>query len=228
MIRLKDLLTESSFVFERAYYKDLRTIATAIKQKLLSNQKSLLKNSTSIDFIDALNSLLNRFGVFVEMEAYEPNLIYPETGIVNGFIDSAANIYIGLTDDIIDRVDEDNFDSFANNIHSVILHELNHVHQFTSAKGRFKPVDSLDSRYLENIHEIQSHAIEAMDNYLSLGYNQLQIKKMLKAPSLQSTPSPTESDAFWKYYDYFYEQGNQGSTWKGFLKYCVEYLDSID
>jgi len=197
-----------------------------MKSSIMDNQLS------TIEILDILNDALKSLKIKFDINIDEigENYDYNAVGITHAYIESDGEITICVSDDLYDKFyDETSWEDFIRVVKNILIHEFTHYNQLNKSDNNFKSVDiSSNIKYLSNIHEIEAHANQAIEQFLQINYSKNDIKRLLKNPTIDNTPSPQESGAFWKYWDTFYGEYGDPVIWKKFLKYCYQYLDEIN
>lgn len=228
MIKLVNIYKQ---ILSERNYSNITNIANHVYSQLHQLQNKIIDfDLGSLEISDLLNDKFNKLNITFEISndfgehGFTDN--YADVGIHYAAIDETGQVYIYLLDDIYNILDKYNYKQFCSVVKTIVIHELTHADQIEKSDGKFKSIDSTDSnvKYLSNIHEIQAHANQAMQEYLEMGYDKNEILKLLKNPE-HSSCSPQESDAFWKYYDTFFGEYGDKVIWKKFLKYCYQYLE---
>lgn len=86
--------------------------------------------------------------------------------------------------------------------------------------------------YLSSTREIDAHALEAVEDFVGLGYEPEKIISWLNDSKAISNHAP-ESNAFWKYWDYFGRSIEAGDspkdieTWRRFLRRMYGFLKEL-
>lgn len=215
-----------TIIMERDY-NNIKSLSNIAYNKLNNIADKIINSDLStIDIIDLFNDELKSLNVQFDIGTGH-NYAYPEEGIYQAFVESNGDVTIEVADDWYDIItDRYHYVQVLKTIKAIIVHELTHVDQIYKSNNKLKLAKlNTNDEYLSNIHEIQSHANEAMQQYIELGYNKIQIIKLLKNPDVDNTPSPTESTAFYKYFDYYYTEDDK--IWKRFIKYCIQFLNEL-
>jgi hypothetical protein len=226
MIKFKDI---AKLIIERDQ-SSIKSLAKHVSDKLLPLKDKFLECESTIDAIDLMNDAVQKYNVEFVMGDIDGNpATYGDVGIYGGSVDIGGNITIYVFDDLIDIIDQYYFITFVRIVKTILTHELTHVNQLDKSGDKFKASsDATDNyEYLSNVHEIMAHANEAMDDLMSNNYSKADVLQLLRNPK-NSKISQGESEAWWKYWNHFYDSEEQNDTWKRFLKYCYQYLEEYD
>lgn len=218
---------ESTVLLERNY-SNIISISNSVQSKIISLKSLVLNCKDSEEILGLLNNKLSDLEIqfeFSDQPGFDIDSSYSEVGIHFASTSENGEITIYVFEDLVDTVFESNFLQFSKVIKSIVTHELTHVDQLEKSRGNFKSADiSSDFSYLLNVHEIQAHANQAVEQALDLGFTLDEIKGLLRNPK-SSKISPSEIGAFWKYYDFFYSDDK--TTWNKFSKYCFQYIQQL-
>lgn len=214
-------------------YANIKSIANHVTDKLGSLKNEVIgKNLSTIELLEIINTKLSSYDIKFDISDEDVAAIddYNEVGISHGYAESNGIVTVCVLDDFYKKFDDDEYwNMFLKVVKTIFIHEITHIDQIDKSGGKFKMVDTeSNSSYLSNIHEIEAHANQSIEQYLSIDYTKSDISNLLKNPDTNNTPSPQESSAFWKYYDMFSGKYGDPVIWKKFLKYCYQYLESVD
>jgi len=226
MIKFKDI---AKLILERDQ-SDIKSIASHVSGKLIPLKDKFLECESTIDAVELFNDAVHEYNVEFVMGDIDGNPpAYQDVGIYGGSVDSGGNITIYVFDELIDILDQYYYVTFVRTVKGILTHELTHVNQLDKSGGKMKPSSDAtnNTEYLSNVHEIMAHANEAIVDLMSNGYTKDDVLQLLRNPK-NSKIDAAESNAFWKYWDYFYDPEEQNDTWKKFLKYCFQYLEEYD
>lgn len=206
------------------------------------------KGYGNLEIASILNRIFSKYDIVFEPGSGTP--VFDDSakvGIVNAGIDDLGRIHVHYKDYFYEGFEDDEiWNDIIAVISRVVAHERTHLHQLQQIrKGRstsdyydiLSKVQSDTSnrwRYLSNKQEIMAFAVEAVEEFRSLGYSDDDILKKMKTPFKDNV----ESNIFYLYTDYF------DYTWDGydkdeikkmkdvidrFLKYMYQYInkDSI-
>ena len=155
---------------------------------------------------------------------------FAQVGLVRGYIDENGAATIEYDDNFWKTFEDDySWNDFIHACKLIISHELTHRYQIGQAKrksGFVKPVDmKSNSTYLSDKREIMAFAQEAVKDFLGKGYKKSQIIQLLRTPrgSDYDQSSKEESNPFWYYYEYFYNDDKE--VWNRFTKYMFQFLE---
>lgn len=229
MIRLINLLNERQY----QSVSWVSSILDSIKSKLID------KNLSNIEISNILNKAFQNKRIHFEDSPSFGEQVrdsWAKIGITKGFIYDDGGIGIGYDDNFWETFEDDYlWNDLKSALSSIIAHELTHRDQFIKMINKAGYIDGSadsisNSEYLSHPKEIQAFAREAVEDYMQLSYKPEEILQLLKTVQGGSVTQAhkEESEAFWYYYDYFYDSTyGDKKVWRKFLKFMYEYLQKI-
>lgn len=203
-------------------------------ERLLKKNKSKLigQDLGNLELEDILNKIFIGTGVRFERGIRDESVRddFSEAGLIRAYIEENGAIVIDYDNDFYRVFESDDYyyQRFIDTVCLMISHELVHRHQIRKMKsklGYVKGVDmSSNDKYLSNPMEMQAFAREAVEDFYRKGYKKAQILQLIRTPSgsNKSQASANESNPFWYYYDFYFNDDKP--LWNKFVKYIYEFL----
>jgi len=231
MIKLINLITEK---VNKADISFVEPTMNKIRKQLVGNDLG------NLEIADILNKAFRKHQIQFEPTNSGPSAHAErnEAGIPVGSIDEKLNIIIEYNEYLHEVfVDNYNWDTFIKVLKNMISHELIHRQQIKKIYLKnFDPYmrdqilrqmqadpHSRES-YLANKQEMRAFAQEAVNEFLSIGYNKEQIMHRLRYPYKADSPHAEESDTFWSYINWFEPNSKEI---KQFIAYMYKFLKQI-
>lgn len=241
-MKLKQILYEFSISSLKnevdQFIKNLENNKSELLNFYVEFIKNEFKRPESIGkLVEYLNGISKKFKITFVQGTTQSKISdeYSKFGLVGGrqwIRDQSIDIV--YNDFLIDQFKDDNtMSKFLKKLKGILIHEITHRYQFSSMNPDYK--DSIQMKpyknrndYLADRTEIAAHAHGAIEEFKEYGYNDLEIKQLLKTPNMDDPKDKSKlmakvSYSFWSYYKVFY-MDDENRVWEIFLKYCYKYL----
>ena len=169
--------------------------------------------------------------------------LYPNWGLLFGFVNEDKIIFIFVGDIFSDKLNSIQTDldwnNFKKSIEGLVAHEGVHIKQMERVNPAMyyilaaEMIEGVEGEipankardYLGMPQETMAFALQAIKEYEGLGYSYDQMLKLLRKPNDEEiTPNSSESDIFWNYVNYFEPHEK---PFRRFLNYIYGYIQEL-
>lgn len=170
-------------------------------------------SNKSISFIDIfkdLNAVFNTRNIDLERTDNSGQWKYGDVGIKQSYFANDMMIHIEVDDEFVD-INENQINYLVQIMSQIYVHEKKHMDQYMK-----NPNMNLESgSYLELSYEIEAHAVDAVEGFIQIGYDPVDIFKNNLWDEYAS-----EIESAWIYWDTYgrYDDNNDDPIWQAFLK----------
>lgn len=225
-MKLKQIYNQ---LFERNY-TELQSKANFCVIEINKYKNRLLNQNLNNNEIEGeLNDICFDYDIqFEYKDGHADFSEYSEVGINGARYYTNGRLIVFYDEMFYETFEDDHlFDRFLKMLKIVLIHEYTHQMQISNMKVEPKGTMGIngDYEYYSNVQEIMAHAHEAIQQLIDDGYSQNDIKDLLRSPENNDGPSYQESNAFFVYYQWFYDTDKK--VWDKFLKYCYQYLEQL-
>lgn len=167
----------------------------------------------------------NLFHMEYTKKGYEEEVKAHDLGVSSGYFNIQDNtIGFILKENVVDKVNAENYDKFVNLLESVLRHEVTHMRDFLNKGVKELRDNSGYVTYLEEVTEIKAFAESIIFNLKSNGFTKKEIEAILIEPK-KNLIRVKSSDSLYVYYSTYYNKDSGKMIYYRLVSECLDILN---